>query len=338
MDMSRIVAFAQRKVGHAAKYFRKKSSAEPMPIIVGAPRSGTTLLRFMLDSHSRIAIPPETGFLCESSIIQRSDRISCHEFYKIVTNYPPEMPCWRDFQIPKKIFWDALSQIQSFTIAEGFRTFYRVYASHFNKSRWGDKTPTYCFHLRDIETVLPEAHFIHIIRDGRDVALSLRQTWFSPGNDIHILATYWNDCVVSAQKQGSDCRHYLEVRYEDLVRNTRWVLKKICAFLSLPYDRAMERYHERTPLRLREHQSRLSSDGTLVVSHQQRLKQQYMTQFPPDASRIFIWKEMMSLGEQQIFASIAGELLNNLGYEISGHACESFLCPPSSIHKEDDLY
>lgn len=321
MNMNRIVAFAHRVAETISKKKRNKFSSEliPMPIIVGAPRSGTTLLRFMLDSHSQMAIPPETGFLCEDSIIKRAEDISCHEFYKIVTNYPPEMPAWSDFQIPKKIFWKELCQIKSFTIAEGFRTFYRVYASHFNKTRYGDKTPTYCFHLGDIETVLPEAHFIHILRDGRDVALSLRQNWFSPGSDMNILAAYWKDCVVSAQQQGLGCQHYIEIRYEDLIRNMRLVLEKICAFLDLPYDRAMERYYERTPQRLREHQSRFRSDGTLVVSHQRRLKQQHMTQFPPDKSRIFYWKEMMSLGERQTFECHAGELLKNLGYEISGH-------------------
>lgn len=72
-------------------------------------------------------------------------------------------------------------------LAEGVRLFYRLYARRHGKARWGDKTLLYRLHLTEIEKILPEAHFIHSIRDGRDVALSLREVWFAPSQDISAL-------------------------------------------------------------------------------------------------------------------------------------------------------
>ncbi len=288
-----------------------------MPIIVGAPRSGTTLLRFMLDSHPQVAIPPETGFLAHRYQFKSEGNNLRREFFETITNYPPEMPGWVDFQIPADNFWYSLTQIQPFTVTEGYRTFYRLYATRFNKPRWGDKTPTYCLHLQKIEAVLPEAHFIHIIRDGRDVALSLRQYWFSPGDDMKTLAAHWCNCVLNGRQQGANCRHYLEVRYEALIQEPRLILKEICAFLNLPYTTAMESYYERTLHRLSEHKSRFKADGSLVVSHEQRLQQQHLTTQPPDPSRIFGWKKAMPLAERLEFEAVAAELLANLGYEVT---------------------
>jgi hypothetical protein len=187
-----------------------------MPIIVGSPRSGTTLLRFMLDSHSELAIPPETGFLTLGPKLRgRGDKLR-ERFFRAVVNYPETLPSWPDFEVPEEKFRAALAEIDPFSVAEGFRVFYRLYAARHGKPRWGDKTPIYCLSLEEIRGVLPEAHFIHIIRDGRDAALSLRDMWFSPGREIETRAAYWRECVLAARRGGLGRRDYLEVRYEDL--------------------------------------------------------------------------------------------------------------------------
>src|SRR6476659_10763175 len=101
----------------------------PMPIIVGAPRSGTTLLRLMLDAHSELAIPPETGFLTlGETLTGRGDKLR-RNFFEAVVNYPLPSPSWPDFEIPEETFREALNRISPFTIAEGYRTFYRLYAN-----------------------------------------------------------------------------------------------------------------------------------------------------------------------------------------------------------------
>ena len=284
-----------------------------MPIIIGSPRSGTTLLRLMLDAHPDLAIPPETGFLVPCTTLGDEGAVSREDFFQTVSRYPAEAPGWHDFQISQDTFRAALLAIEPFTVADGIRAFYRLYASRFDKSRWGDKTPLYCMHVQSIEALLPEARFVHIIRDGRDVALSLRSMWFAPGRDIETLATHWRQCVTTGRQQGARCRHYMEVRYEQLVEDSRKVLSEICAFLALDFDDRMLRYHELAPERLREHQGRHRPDGSVVVTHEQRLGQQYRTTQPPDASRVSVWKQEMPRDEQQRFEAIAGDVLGEFG-------------------------
>src|SRR5437773_1401541 len=91
----------------------------PMPFIVGAPRSGTTLLRFMLDSHHLLAIPPETGFLMIGA--DALSAASREEFFRLVTTYPPEFPAWQDFDISLREFAGALEHIDPFECGEGLR-------------------------------------------------------------------------------------------------------------------------------------------------------------------------------------------------------------------------
>jgi len=289
-----------------------------MPIIVGAPRSGTTLLRFILDAHPDLAIPPETGFLAlDLSNIERNIDPRAAVLGS-VTGYPRDAPGWADFGIDATEYHDALDRIEPFDVAEGIRAFYRLYAGRFSKHRWGDKTPVYAFHLESIGALLPEAHFIHLVRDGRDVAASWQKMWFSPGDDIETLARSWREIVMAAREQGKHCRHYLEVSYEDLVLRPRATIEEVCRYLSLSYDDSMARYFERAPDRLREHRSRYRIDGSLLVSHQERLHQQRNVMRPLDSSLVFGWKERMSDGERSRFEAVAGDQLRALGYETRG--------------------
>jgi hypothetical protein len=286
----------------------------PMPVIVGSPRSGTTLLRFMLDAHPDMAIPPETGFLPGVANLTDAGDALRDAFFRLVTTTPAEAPAWADFGIDADAFHRELMRIQPFGPADGVRAFYRMYADRFGKPRYGEKTPLYGRHLAVIEKLLPEAHFIHIIRDGRDVAVSLRRHWFSPGRDIATQARYWRDNVAAARQQGAVCRHYREILYEDLLRDTERTLRPLCEFLKLPFTPSMLDYHLRTPQRLREHKARLRIDGSVVVDQETRLRQQEMTTKPPDTDRIGAWKTAFTGAECAEFGAIAGSLLSELGY------------------------
>lgn len=284
-----------------------------MPFIVGAPRSGTTLLRFMMDSHSALAIPPETGFAAQIATAEPNSR---EAFYKLVTTFPSDAPAWADFGIVAAEFWSELERIDPFTTGEALRTFYRLYAKAQGKPRYGDKTPVYCRHLRQIEQILPEACFIHIIRDGRDTALALRTLWFAPARDMASLARYWANMVQSAIEAGRTCRAYKEVRYEDLVRDPEPQLQAICDFVGLAFEPEMLRYWERTPHRLREHKARRRLNGETIVTHEQRVDQQRLTMERPRQDRVLRWKGEMRDGERRQFEEYAGDLLKELGYEI----------------------
>jgi hypothetical protein len=147
----------------------------PVPFVVGMGRSGTTLLRLMLDAHPELAIPPETHFLAD---LQKD--LTLVDFYNILVTYRT----WSDFGISHREFLQELRDIENFDVSNGLRCFYRLYARRFAKVRWGDKTPLYSSRMLNISDLLPETRFVHLIRDGRDSALSYRSVWFGPRDDL----------------------------------------------------------------------------------------------------------------------------------------------------------
>lgn len=285
-----------------------------MPIIVGAPRSGTTLLRLMLDAHPVLAIPPETGFLPIVAALP-ADVAGARAAIDTVTNYPPDAPAWPDYGIDADLFREADDVRRAATPADVVREFYRCYAERFGKARCGDKTPTYCCHLTAIGALLPEARFVHVIRDGRDVAESIKSLWFSPGAEVEARAALWRDCVVAARVQSTSVPgRYLETRYEELVDAPVTVLRRICRFIDLEYQDTMLAYHQGAATRLREHRARIRRDGAVVVTHEARLQQQALTMTPPQHARAGAWRTTMAATERTRFEEVAGDLLRELGY------------------------
>ncbi|HXD33839.1 MAG TPA: sulfotransferase [Pyrinomonadaceae bacterium] len=305
----------------------------PMPIIVGVPRSGTTLLRLMLDAHSELAVTHEAGFIplvanlsnplsrvfyqrFSSSFkngrwpaLSRKNNIR-EDLYSVVT----ALKTWNDFHIPREEFKQALMQLEPFSVAGGVRVFFRLYAARFGKSRWGDKTPFYTQHLETVERILPEAHFIHIIRDGRDAAVSGKGLPFV-GGDIERIGANWSRQIRKTRGQSGACRHYLEIRYEDLILNTTNVLKEICDFIKLRYEPDMESYHLRASERMNELENTYDDRGNVVVRKDDRLLRHQLTSKPPEPARIGRWKTAMSADELSRFNRVAGQMLQELGYE-----------------------
>ncbi|QIL78558.1 sulfotransferase [Diaphorobacter sp. HDW4A] len=288
----------------------------PMPMIVGSPRSGTTLLRLMLDAHPALAIPPETGFLAMP--LPGAEIKDCRAWFAhAITHFPPNATGWEDFGIDSNVFERAVMELEPFNFAEGFRLFYRMYAARFGKQRWGDKTPLYCLHMPALQKLLPEAHFIHIIRDGRGSAASLRKQWFSPGESMAVQAQFWRANVVTAREAGALRLRYLEVRYEDLITNTEVELRRLCDFIELDFDPVMLSYHERSAGRLLEHQRRVTADGVVIVGETQRRAQQVRTTQAPNKQLLASWRDDLSVREIEEFESVAGDLLRELGYAVS---------------------
>ncbi len=255
-----------------------------MPFIVGFPRSGTTLLRLILDAHSELAITHEAGFIPVTSNLtnprsrmfyKRLKSAAKHgswanslreEFYRTLT----QMNNWNDFHVPSETFRQALIQIEPFTVSEGLRAFFQFYAARFNKPRCGDKTPFYNQYLGNIENVLPEAHFIHIIRDGRDAALSGKGLPFV-ADDFEAIGREWSKQILITRRQSRACRHYLEIRYEDLILETTAILQKICRFINLRYEPRMQRYYQNARDRMDELGDTYDIDESVSVSKASRL-------------------------------------------------------------------
>ena len=284
----------------------------PKPFIVGVGRSGTTLLRLMLDAHSDMAIPPETHFIPRLNL-----QCGREEFFSVVTSEVT----WGDFHIDRAVFKNALNNITPFSVTEGLRCFYRLYALKSGKKYVGDKTPIYSLSMTSIQLMLPEARFIHLIRDGRDVALSHRGLWFGPGDDINAAAEFWSSRINNARQQAPLLKHYLEIKFEQLILNTVDVLINICEFLEMPFSETMLTYHVHAHKRLEEFEDHYHAEKKVQIKREDLIALFKLTKRSPDASRVFCWKNQMNEADQLSYEKIAGELLKDLGYETRFTGC-----------------
>jgi hypothetical protein len=284
----------------------------PAPFVVGATRSGTTLLRLMLDAHPDVAIPSETHFF--HKLVKRCEewRVTPDDLADLIIEHKR----WGDFHLDPDELRARFRALDPLTMSDALRAFYGLYAEKHGKHRWGDKTPGYLRYMRRIEWVLPEARFIHLIRDGRDVALSVLPMNWGPGS-ITEAAELWVERVTIAREQGALIEHYMEVKYEDLVTDTEPTLRQVADFLELPWDPAMLDYHERAEERLKEKARdlpRKSSRGNQPAAA--RMASHAMAKEPPNPNRIGRWRTEMSAEDRALYDSVAGELLVELGYEV----------------------
>lgn len=193
--------------------------AGPPIFIVGCQRSGTTLLRLILDSHPNISCGPETRFLADLARITGSewDRLSQYGF-------------------PKE-YW--LRKVSGF-----FDSFQSEYAAARGKTRWADKTPRYALSLDYLDALFPTCQVVHVIRDGRDVVASHRDRF---GYRAALVAVVkWPRYISVARATGARLgpERYVEVRYEDLVTDPVASLRGLLDYLGEPYDPAVLAYDE----------------------------------------------------------------------------------------------
>ncbi len=267
------------------------------PFLVGSYRSGTTLVRLMLDSHPAIAIPHESYFIPQLWN-HRPDRDAARAFS--VDGFLDQLLSHRWFrrwELPEPDVRRALSEAAPRTYADAVRAVYAAYAESRGKSRYGDKTPKYVVEMPMLADLFPEARFVHIIRDGRDVALSLLDVNFGP-RTVEEAALLWRRMVMKGRRDGRRLgSRYVEVRYEDLVAEPEPLMRRLCSFLELPYDQAVLRYFERPDLH-REIKN---------PEHHRHVKE-------PPTPGLRDWRTGMDPRDVSAFESIAGPLLEQLGY------------------------
>ncbi len=223
-----------------------KVSPDPF-FIVGAPRSGTTLLQYMLRSHPNLSLPTGESHFFIPLYRNRSafgDLNRKENLRRVLEAMYVQSAAFLDTDLHGIRFdIDWLSEVLH---TEGRNTIPLILAGLYEKNaqgegkrRWGEKTPYYVLHMPLLLEMFPGARFIHVIRDGRDVLLSLfgRQDDFGVYNS-YVGAKYWEKYVATGQHLGRrlDPRQYLEVRYEDLVRDPEPVVHRILDFLGEPFD------------------------------------------------------------------------------------------------------
>jgi hypothetical protein len=285
----------------------------PLPVVVGCPRSGTSLLAVMLDSHPELAIPPETSFLAIVTTLQGPPEAVRQGFFDVVTAARITISNWADFGIDKDALWRRLQAIEPFTVDAGVRAFYALYAEGEGKPRYGDKTPGYVLFMPQISAMLPEAHFIHVIRDPGDTALSWRKTWFAPSQDFRVLGEAWRNHVEAGRHARNLVPRYVEVRFEELVLHPERELKRLCAYLSLPWNPIMLDYRAQGAARLNRLQGRLHARGAMIAREERTRIHTNLTR-APDADRLGVWRREMTVTERVVLEDAAGPLVRELGY------------------------
>ena len=274
-----------------AGWYRKDHVSEENPVIIGGcARSGTTLMRVMIDTHPNIYCGPETGLLYLRTLTRRKIR-----------------KLSRKLEVPEEELKAMMRGTDSyFSFVETLFDYLRERAG---KPRWGDKSPQNVLHLDRILHHFPEARFIHMIRDGRDTACSLRtfpQYRMVDGQRVELdtmkpldqCIRRWVRDVEAGMRYRGDLR-YIEVKYEDLIENDEETLICVFGFLGEPWDERVTKYHQ------------IESPGRSMDKMPQNpgaTKPIYRTAYGR-------WRNEFTEEDKRVFKAIAGDLLVKLGYE-----------------------
>jgi len=277
---------------------------EPSPpvILLGVRRSGTTLLRVMLDRNPALAVPDESYFVPQ--LARRHRGTVDHDAFLDDLRRLPTLVEWG-------LSPEAVAQRlgPGMTTGEAIASIFEAYAAERGKPRWGDKTPLYMQYLPLLDGLFPAARYVHLIRDGRDASLSflsvragiMTEGWGHP-QDAAGFACQWATEVRAARALGTRVgpRRYVEVRYEALVADPGAELGRICCFAGLDYDDGMLGYVGQTDSARKAHQTRLDEPPRVGVRD---------------------WRTEMASTDRGAFEAVAGDLLDELGYDVSvrGH-------------------
>jgi len=281
----------------------------PYVFIVGCSRSGTTLLRRILDAHRQIAIIPESQWI-PRFFEQRKGLTSDGLVTPQLLPYLLDHPRFTKLCIGAGELRRMLATGQPPSYADFVSRIFDLYGKHRCKSLVGDKTPGYVRRTETLHALWPAARFVHLIRDGRDVCLSVAD-WpkaqkkkpgvFATWKEDSVSTTaFWWELSVRAGRQAASLlgpELYYEMRYESLIDNTEEECNALCAFLKLPYDDAMLRFHE----------GRTRTKAGLDAKHA----------WLPITPGLRNWRSQMPASDVERFEAAAGGLLGELGYPLT---------------------
>ena len=268
--------------------------------IVGCGRSGTTMFRLMLDSHPDLAIPGESHFIPDLYRHRRKYMTSGVLDARKLANDIMRTLHVGLWDVPRMGVWRRLETLRQPDFADVVGAVFFAYADHHGKARWGDKTPIYVLSVPLLAQLFPTARFIHVVRDGRDVALSYLAVPWGPST-VWGVARKWRRDVNAGRHAGKALgpSRYMEIRYEDLVAQPEVVLEAACSFADLPWHEAMLDYHVGASDRIEWRDGREFHAGATK----------------PPASGARDWRSQMPDADVSIFEAVAGGLLVELGYE-----------------------
>ncbi|MDQ3931556.1 MAG: sulfotransferase [Actinomycetota bacterium] len=283
----------------------------PPFFIIGVDRSGTTLLRSMLNRHAQLAIPPESHFIPRLWRRRRrygsKDRIDRTERFLLDLGSDER---YRHWDLPLDAVRGQLVATAAQTFSEHLEAVFRAYARHRGKTHWGDKTPEYAHFVPLLAGLFPQARFVHLIRDGRDVALSMldrhrTSTHRTGKTPLHrhspSPAFFWSRRIRIVRRAVADLEvdRYCSLRYEDLLDDPEEQLRRLCQFIGVEFDPAM-----------------LGHDHTGLEGVPPSQRQAHPRLALPPTKGLRDWRRQMLPREVAEFEAVARRQLARLGYPV----------------------
>lgn len=269
--------------------------------IVGADRSGTTLLRLMLNRHPMLVIPPESHFLVDLiRKLPRDGPLSREQVHR-ATEFITGNPRFSGWKTGAEALAEELAACRDPTLAQLIDHVFRLETGATEKVRWGDKTPLYTTWVSEIGRVFPQARFIHIVRDGRDVSLSLENVRWQGWTEYE-RARYWSTVVSHAERAGGRlvAGRFLRVHYEALVLRPEATLEQVCAFLGCAMHQEMVTFFETALSNIPDAEVEAGIHSKLVR--------------PPRPTDVGRWKTESSSVRVLLFEAVAGRTLQRMTY------------------------
>ncbi len=273
--------------------------------IVGSERSGTTLLRLMLHSHPKIALPPQTKYMKKiykrrlmfGNLENEKNRKKLALWFNNNFNASTKMI---DLNIELKDVVNGV--LSSKSLGAALAIPFHSYAKKHRKKRWGDKRPYYIHHMDKLRKLYPDAQIIHIIRDCRDVVASLNEMpWWHKTLEHSILN--WKSAIMHGLSacQNTKVDEYIELRYEHLITNPEYELSRLCQFLDEEYDPKMLDFQKA---------SKLSIPNYKLAWHK-------ATRESINSKSVGRWKRDLTTYQVSLIQWAAGKELFRLGYDLS---------------------
>ncbi len=209
-----------------------ENSSAPV-FVSGCPRSGTTLLGNLIDAHPNIAVFLESFFIPQYHLLQHLYRPLTNR--DNLTRLANSISNQYSAKVNNLTFSDELlDELPTPTYPALIDAMMLQWAQERGAMRWGDKSPGYTSKFPLLQELFPDAKFIHIVRDGRDVWLSLQKLGWE--KNVVRAARMWARTITAAQEfgRGAQAGHYMEVRYESLIVNPDATLDRIFEFIGEP--------------------------------------------------------------------------------------------------------
>jgi len=263
-------------------------SSRPPFFVIGCGRSGTTLLRTMLDHHPLVAIPVESLFLID--YLRSAERVPLDLLKRLALN-EHEFKEWG-----VTLTLDDLRDAAN--VPDLINRLHLAYLKKEGKRYWGQKTPRFIRYGDLLKDAYPGAKFVHVLRDPRAVVSSLVRSNVHQSNPYYGAQRWLKDVQAGRALKAAHPDAVLEITYEDLVRDPEKTLRAVCTFLDLPYDDAMLRYYQDAHAAYGEYHSQIHA----------RLHQ------PPSPDRIDAWRRNLSQDAVALVEAICMPVMAEVGY------------------------